>query len=210
MTGVVETFLNSADFALMNETARVLWNTQRLGLSNPTATILRYTEYPNPITLTSTVISNSGLFISEDIVGRSINLVEGVLDKTYTVTGYTSTSITVSSADFIADGFTIACTFHIEAIKYQKKMSPTLVQVLIVGTESLIDRDVAYYNLSEKEILQFNNELNISDKRFVFFDISISNDDIIILDGQKYQVYKVKYNPVYAMQVVYGKSMRKM
>jgi hypothetical protein len=83
------------------------------------------------------------------------------------------------------------------------------VQVTVVGTEALIDRPVAYYQLTEKEILQFRNELNILDKKFVFFDIVVNNDDRIILDGQEYAVYKVKHNIVYNMMVVYGKALRK-
>jgi len=201
-------FLSTADLVLMSSTARGIWDTQRLALGSPVATILRYTEYPSPETLSATVIGHSDLAINEDIVGRSLNLVEGNLDSTYTVTGYTATSITVIGANFLIDGFSLECTFHIDAIAYQKKVSPTLVQVLIVEAESLINREVAYYNLTEKELQQFNNELNILDKRFVFYDIRVTNDDIIIQDGQEYSVYKIKYNPIYGTMVVYGKAIR--
>lgn len=200
--------LSNADLEIVQSTGRDIWDTQRMVLGSPTVTIVRYTEYPNPITLSATIITHSGLAISENIVGREVNLVEGALDRTYIVTGYTTTSIIVASANFVTDGFTLECTFHIEAIKYQKKLSPTLVQVLVVGTESLINREVAYYNLTERELLQFNNELNIFDKKFVFFDIVVSNDDRIILEGQEYAVYKSKNNVIYNMMVVYGKALR--
>lgn len=206
---MVDTFLNTGDFALLKTHAKTLWETQRLALGSPVATILRYTEYPNPESLSAVSIIHSGLNISENIVGRSLNLVEGILDNIYIVTGYNATTISVSSANFLTDGFTTDCTFHIDGISYQKLISPTIVQVLSVGSESLVDRDVAYYNLTEKEMIQFNNELNISDKRFAFFDITVVNDDVIILAGQQYAVYKVKFNPVYAIMTIYGKSLRK-
>jgi len=204
----MSSLLTTGDFDMMQSTAKDVWDTQRLGLENPVATILRYTEYPNPEQLSAITITHSGLAINENLVGRSVNLVEGALDSTYVITGYTATSITVASADFIADGFTTVCTFHVDGIDYQQRVSPTIVQVTVVGTETLVDRPVAYYQLTEKEINQFHNELNILDKKFVFFDILVVNDDRIILDGQEYAVYKVKYNPVYNMMVVYGKALR--
>jgi hypothetical protein len=149
------------------------------------------------------------LFISEVITGRSVNLVEGVLDQTYVVTGYTSTSIIVAGADFVADGFTTACTFNIPAIRYQKLESPTKVQVTTIGTESLLNREVAYYNLTEKEVKQFGNELDMFDRRFVFYDIGeLSNNDIILSNGQEYAVYQQKYSVVYDKTTVYGKAIR--
>ena len=201
--------LTTGDFDMMRSTAREIWDTQRMGLENPVATILRYTEYPNPEQLSATTITHSGLAISEDLISREVNLIEGLLDTTYTITGYTATSITVASADFVAAGFTTACTFHVAGIDYAKRVSPTIIQVTAVGVETLVDRPVAYYQLTEKEILQFNNELNIFDKKFVFFDIVVSNDDRIILDGQEYAVYKTKHNTIYNMMVVYGKALRK-
>jgi hypothetical protein len=98
--------LTTGDFDMMRSTAKDIWDTQRLALSNPVATILRYTEYPNPEQLSATTITHSSLAINEDLVGREVNLVEGLLDNTYTITGYTATSIIVSSANFVADGFT--------------------------------------------------------------------------------------------------------
>lgn len=205
----MSSLLTTGDFETMRRTAKDLWDTQRMGLGSPVATVLRYTEYPNPEQLSAITVTHSGLTISEDLTGRNINLVEGVLDSTYVITGYTATSITVASADFITDGFTTACTFNVQGIDYQKRVSPTIIQVTTVGTEALVDRLVAYYQLTEKEILQFNNELNILDKKFVFFDILVGNDDRIILEGQEYAVYKVKHNPIYNMMVVYGKALRK-
>lgn len=205
-----ETFLDESDYFIIGEEFRKLWNTRRLALGYPTATVLRYTEYPNPESLTSTTIVHSGLSIGSDITGRTINLVEGNLDTDYIVTGYTATSITVSTADFIADGFTISATFHIEGLSHQKEESPTKVQVLSVGSEVLTDREVAYYNLTEKEILQFGNELDMSAKRFVFYDIVVVNDDIVILEGQDYSVVKTNYNPTYNKTTVYGKAIRQL
>jgi len=201
--------LSDTDFATMRSTAEDLWDTQRSALGNPVATILRYTEYPNPEILSATTITHSSLAINEDLVGREVNLVEGVLDNNYVITGYTATSIIVSSADFVVDGFTLDCTFHVDGISYAKRVSPTIIQVVTVGAEALVDRPVAYYKLTEKEILQFNNELNMFDKKFVFFDIEVGNDDRIILDGQEYAVYKSKHNTIYNMMVVYGKALRK-
>lgn len=200
--------LTIGDLDIMKSTARDIWDTQRLVLGSPVATVLRYTEYPSPETISATTIMNSNLAINENLIGREVNLVEGLLDNTYTITGYTATSIIVASADFIADGFTIACTFHVDGIGYAKKVSPTIIQVTVVGVETLVDRAVAYYQLTEKEILQFNNELNIFDKKFVFFDIVVGNDDRIILEGQEYAVYKVKHNIIYSMMVVFGKALR--
>jgi hypothetical protein len=204
----MSSLLSEADFNIIRNTARDVWDTQRQALSNPTATILRYTEYPNPEILTATTITHSRLSINEDLVGRQVNLVEGSLDTNYIITGYTATSITVATADFITDGFTLASTFHVEGIDYRQRLSPTIVQVLSVGTETLINRPVAYYNLTEKELRQFNNELNVFDKKFVFFDINIANDDRIILDGQEYAIHKTKNNTIYNMMVVFGKALR--
>lgn len=204
-----ETYLDASDYVDIGVEFRILWNTRRLALNYPTATILRYTEYPNPESITQTVITHSGLNISENIVGRTLNLLEGALDSDYVVTAYTQTSITVSSADFTGDGFTTACTFYIEGLGYQKKESPTKVQITSVGEESLLDREVAYYNLTEKELLQFNNELDLFDRRFVFYDIALYNNDVIVLDGQQYAVYKMNYNITYDKTQIYGKALRK-
>lgn len=208
---VYESYLDASDFVDIGVEFRRLWSTRRLALGYPTASIFRYTEYPSPDSLTATVISYSGLSITENIVGRTVNLVEGALDQNYVVTAYTATSVTVASADFIGDGFTVACTFHIDALKYQKLESPTKVRVTTVGTESLSDREVAYYNVTEKEVLEFNNELDTFDRRFVFYDIGeMENNDIIVLSGQQYAVYKQKYNVTYNKVSVYGKAVRKI
>jgi hypothetical protein len=205
-----ETFLDAADYETIGEEFRKLWNTRRLALNYPVATILRYTEYSNPQTLSVDTISHSGLSITENIVGRDVNLVEGVLDQSYTVTGYTATSITVTGADFLADGFTTDCTFNIEPLRYQKLESPTKVQVTVVGVESLLNREVAYYNLTEQEVVQFNNELDTFDRRFVFYDIGeMANNDIIVSEGQQYAAYKQKYNVTYNKVSIYGKALRK-
>jgi hypothetical protein len=209
-TPTQETFLDAADYELIGEEFRKLWNTRRLALNDPVATIMRYTTYPNPQTLSADTITHLGLSISENIVSRSMNLVEGGLDRNYAVTGYTTTSITVAGADFLAIGFTTACTFHIEGLGYQKLESPTKAQIIIVGSESLIDREVAYYNLTEEEIRRFGNELDMFDRRFVFYDIGeMENNDIIISEGQEYAVYKQKYNVTYNKVSVYGKALRK-
>jgi len=203
--------LDEADYADIGEKFRELWNTRRLALSYPTATIKRYTEYPNPEIITDISVSNSGLSISENIVDRTLNLVEGALDEEYVVTGYTSTSISVSTADFVSDGFTTACTFRIAPLSYQKLESPTKVQVTVVGTESLLDREVAYYNLTETEIKQFGNELDMFDRRFVFYDIGeLSNNDVIISGGQAYAVYRQKYSLIYNKTTIYGKAIREV
>jgi hypothetical protein len=204
-----ETFLDDSDYELIGEEFRKLWNTRRLALDYPVASIIRYTEYPSPQSLTATTVTHSGLNISENLVGRTLNLVESALDRNYTITGYTSTSITVAGADFVGDGFTTACTFHIDAIKYQKLESPTKVQITTVGNESLLDREVAYYNITEQEIKQFGNELDMFDRRFVFYDIGdMENNDIIILAGQQYAVYKKKYSITYDKVSAYGKALR--
>jgi hypothetical protein len=202
------THLSTGDIAAIKQVGRDTWNTTRLALGNPTATILRYTEYPNPDSLTQTVITNSQLNITENIVGRGLNLVEGGLDRNYTVTSYTTTSITVSGATFLTDGFTTACTFHIGGLGHLKSESPTKTQVLSVGSESLLNRDVSYYNITEKEMLQFNNELDFLDRRFLFYDIQVVNNDIIVLDSQQYAVYKFKYNIPFNRSNVYGKALR--
>lgn len=204
----MSTHLSAGDIAAMKQVGRTTWNTTRLALGNPTATILRYTEYPNPESLTQTVITNSQLSISENIVGREVNLVEGGLDRNYTVTSYTTNSIIVSGASFLTDGFTVACTFHIGGLTYQKLESPTKIQVLSVGGESLLNRDAAYYNITEKEMLQFNNELDFLDRRFLFYDIQLVNNDIIVLDNQQYAVYKMKYSVPFNRSNVYGKALR--
>ncbi len=205
-----ETFLDASDYSIIGEEFRKLWNTRRLALGYPTASIFRYTEYPSPESLTATVITYSGLNITENIVGRIINLVDGVLDQNYVVTAYTATSITVNTADFIGDGFSIACTFHIDALKHQRLESPTKTLVTAVGVESLSDREVAYYNITEREVLEFNNELDMFDRRFVFYDIGeMENNDIIVIGGQQYAVYKQKYNVTYDKVSVYGKAVRK-
>lgn len=210
MSIVYEPYLEASDFVDIGVEFRRLWSTRRLALGYPTASILRYTEYPSPDSLTETVITYSGLSITENIVGRTVNLVDGSLDQNYVVTAYTATSITVDTADFIGDGFSITCTFHIDALKHLQLESPTKVLVTAVGVESLSDREVAYYNITEKEILEFNNELDLFDRRFVFYDIGeMENNDIIVISGQQYAVYKQKYNVTYNKVSVYGKAVRK-
>lgn len=207
---IYEPYLEPSDFADIDIEFRRLWSTRRLALNYPIATILRYTEYPNPQALSTITITHSRLNITENIIGRSVNLVEGSLDQSYMVTGYTTTTITVVGADFIGDGFTTSCTFHIDALKYQKMESPTKTQVIAIGTESLLDREVAYYNLTEVEIKQFNNELDMFDRRFVFYDIGeAENNDVIVSDGQNYVVYKQKYNITYNKVSIYGKAIRR-
>lgn len=208
MSNTDEVYLEESDYESIRIEFRILWNTRRLSLNWPVATILRYTTYPSPTTLTQTTITNSLLSITENIVGRTLLLTEGNISNDYVVTSYTETSIIVSSATFLTDGFTVACTFHIEGLSYQKKESPTKCQMLSIGLESLINRDVAFYGISIEEVVKYSNELDLEDKRFVFYDVEVLNDDIIVMTNQKYAVYKTEYNVTYNKAIVLCKAIK--
>jgi hypothetical protein len=205
-----ETFLEQSDVDTMGDIFRVLWNTRRLMLEYPTATILRYTDWPNPESISETTITDSRLNITEDVTGRTLELTEGVLSGTYVITGYTYSTITVDTATFLVDGFTNQCTYHVDAIAYRKRLSPTRVQLSETSDgEALVNREVAYYNLTENELRMFGNELDFMDKRFVFYDVEVVNNDDILFGNQRYNIYKVNYNSTYQKSLIYGKAVRK-
>jgi hypothetical protein len=195
-----------------------LWQTRRYLLDCPIATIVRFSDTPNPEVLSETKITDSRLDISYSIIGRTVTLSQGALTQNYVVTGYTSTSITVSGATFVSDGFTLICTYTIAGRPEIQQNSPTRVQLASVDGQSILKQPVAWYNLNEKEIRQFAGELTVLDKRFVFYDVRVTNSDIIILHDtittlgsadhdEKFEVHNVRYSITYDKSIVFAKAI---
>lgn len=212
------------DIVHLNETFRAWWSTRRMMQSDPVATIVRYTDMPNPELIFNDYIYDSRLNIVEDILDRILVVSYNGSSTNFIVTNYTSNKIYVSvvGGGLLDRGYLDSLKeniiYTIAPLKQRKLESPTKVQLLEVDGETLIDRPVAWFKLKNEELVKYSTALTIKDRKFIFYDLEVLNSDVIILKENsqdlestlpeyRYEVYTTEYYELYKKCTVYGRAI---